>query len=360
MLGRGRRSWGVRLASTALAAFTGSGAVGSSAQATTDRAVVHRAMSFSVVNVDRSSRPCASDGRQYTLHGFLVAPSDALENNDATATLFIHGSVMSAEHLYAMRPGGDASYDFSLAMARAGHIGVYVDLLGWGTSTNDIDGDAVCTGSEADMIHQIVDELKAGQYQFDDGTRAPAFSRVALAGMSLAGQMIEPAQSRFGNADALVVMGYADLITPTAETTIGIAQYSTECLLGRNKYADNSGPPNYCFYPPDAIVAAAFYDADQAVLDEVRRVEEGDPRGVESTGRDDPFYDSITVPVLLAFGDHDEFYPSPDPESQFLLHTGSADRTLFMFPGAGHAFFLERQHARWIGMISGWLTAHGF
>jgi alpha-beta hydrolase superfamily lysophospholipase len=60
----------------------------------------------------------------------------------------------------------------------------------------------------------------------------------------------------------------------------------------------------------------------------------------------------------LALGDHDEVYRTPGPQITFSRFTGSSDRTLMLFPGAGHVFFLERQRATWIRMIAGWLDGH--
>ena len=62
-------------------------------------------------------------------------------------------------------------------MARAGHASVTVDRLGYGASDKPPDGKSVCIGSQADVAHQIVGQLKAGSYTVQGG-KARKFKRV--------------------------------------------------------------------------------------------------------------------------------------------------------------------------------------
>src|SRR5207245_2451849 len=91
-------------------------------------------------------------------------------------TLYLHGA------------GGDLfdftqvpGYDFAAALARAGHASVVVDRLGYGQSPEP-NGFASCLGAQADLAHQIVDELRAGRYRTGDGRRPASFSSVAIGG----------------------------------------------------------------------------------------------------------------------------------------------------------------------------------
>ena len=68
----------------------------------------------------------------------------------------------------------------------------------------------------------------------------------------------------------------------------------------------------------------------------------------------------IKIPVLLTYGEHDGLVGSAGGRFEFKHQlTGTRDKTLMIFPGAGHAFFIERQHAKWADRIAGWLASRG-
>ena len=54
-------------------------------------------------------------------------------------------------------------YDFSRQMASRGEISVVIDGLGYAPSDRP-PGFGVCVGSQADIVHQIVTELRSGRY----------------------------------------------------------------------------------------------------------------------------------------------------------------------------------------------------
>ena len=68
-------------------------------------------------------------------------------------TLYLHGLGLG-EWLWNFQPV--KSYNFVAGMARAGHVSVTIDRLGYGASDKPPDGKSVCIGSQADVAHQIV------------------------------------------------------------------------------------------------------------------------------------------------------------------------------------------------------------
>src|SRR5262249_18844395 len=154
---------------------------------------------------------CAADGRRYTLHGSLVAPASTLSRARKSVTVLVHGAMLPGDKLWRMRPGGDKSFDFGLQMALRGHAMVDFELPGYGSTVqgNAPDGNLACQGSMADVIHQVVDDMRSGNYTFG-GARGPRFARVALAGFSFGSQYTQIEAYSFQNIDAMIEMGWAD------------------------------------------------------------------------------------------------------------------------------------------------------
>ncbi|MGH7819553.1 MAG: alpha/beta hydrolase [Candidatus Binatia bacterium] len=332
-----------------------------------DAEVVDQPVAFEVVNKNHSLVPCQSDGKTYTLHGSLVAPESVLDAEKPAVTLYVHGAILAGDNLWRMRPEGDDSFDFGLAMARLGHASVSIELVGYGGSVtaDRPDGNLVCQGSHADVIHQVVDTLRAGGYDFGGTSSGPAFDRVAVAGLSYGAQFAQPTVYSFRNVDALIVMGYAEPFPGSPEFWASTPEYGAGCLRNDHKYDDGSGPAGYTTPRLELVPAWLFNDPDPRAEAEVIRLAERDPCGqLSSAGvriaTDAAHLGEIDVPVLLTYGDHDEVMGQPGPQIHFLRFAGSSDRTLMLFPGAGHVFFLEKNRAAWIGMIAGWLEGHGF
>jgi pimeloyl-ACP methyl ester carboxylesterase len=328
--------------------------------------VVDQAVSFSVVNENGSSVPCPSDGRAYTLRGSLVGPASVLQARRPAVTLLVHGAMLPGDKLWRMRPGGDESFDFGLAMARLGHAVVSFELPGYGGTVGATgpDGNLVCQGSMADAIHQVVNHLRSGSYTFG-GASGPAFDRVAIAGFSFGTQYTQVAAYSFGNVDAVVLMGWGDPFMPSLEGVRFTAASALGCFTGGEpKFDDGSGPGGYVKRLGDLAIEVQWFDSEPQAESQWIRSLERDPCGISTSfpGRlvaDLNGLSRIRVPVLVADGDHDELIGWIGPRALFDRLTGTTDRTLMLFPGAGHSFFLERKRARWTTQIAGWLDERG-
>lgn len=337
-------------------------------------AIIDRSVAFSVVNKNDSGASCEPgqpDGATYTVRGSIVGPAVALARPNPAA-MYIHGAMVAGDNLWRMRPGGDESFDYGLAMARRGHASVSVEMVGYGSSVlaDRPDGNRVCQGSLADVILQLVQRLRSGDYTFGNAGKGPAFARVGVAGLSAGAQYAQAATysplagSPSSRIDALIVMGHHDTPVATPEGYLLLSDTAQCASGGGPKNDDGSGPPHYWLFSRDLAPRVMFYDPDPRAESEWRRLHERDPCGLISA-RDEQFnadaqhLDEITVPVLLAYGDHDELFGQPGPQLHEQRFTGSADRKLMLFPGAGHVFFLEKQRDRWIEMIAGWLAGHG-
>lgn len=332
------------------------------------QSVVDRPVTFSVVNKNDSLMRCATDGRSYTLRGSLVAPASAMERPARSITLLIHGAMLPGDELWRFRPGGDESYDFTLAMARLGHAVATVSLVGYGdTVGSDFpDGNLVCQGGNADAIQQVVGQLKSGSYTFGGAPAGPAFDRVAIFGSSFGGQYTQVAAYSFSNIDALVSLGWADPILPSPVGVQFTSSTALTCFLGGEpKFDDGSGPSGYVLRPGDLAVGVQWTDAEPKAESFWIRSMERDPCGNQTSiparfVADMTGLPSIEIPVLVVDGTGDELVGWLAPHILFSRLTGTSDKTLMLFPGAGHSFFLERRRAEWTHRISGWLADRGF
>src|SRR5947208_11291228 len=145
--------------------------------------VVTRGVAFSVQNIDRSKLACTTDGASYQITGHLTGPRSALaassRKRKSAATLYLHGLGFGEWFWnFAAVPG----YDYAAAQAKAGHVSVTIDRLGYAASGHP-DGNKSCIGGQADIAHQVIQALRKGTYSVAGG-KAVRFTRIALAGHS--------------------------------------------------------------------------------------------------------------------------------------------------------------------------------
>ena len=67
---------------------------------------------------------------------------------------------------------------------------------------------------------------------------------------------------------------------------------------------------------------------------------------------------SITIPVLVVLGDHDELFPGAQGPNEMMWFAGTSDKTLIRLPNDGHAFMLQKDAPAAFAKIAGWLAAH--
>ena len=326
--------------------------------------IVDLPVSFTVQNVNRTDAACPSDGGTYTVRGHLVAPRAALAGSDArrSVTLYLHGSVIG-ESVWRFREPG---YDWALEEAKAGHASVTIDQLGFGASGLP-DGVDVCFGSWADAAHQVISELRSGQYEISEGT-APKFGRLALAGYCIGGLIAQVEAYTFKDVDAFIEMSSA---FDQGESPVATQDLATNpngpavvCARGgESKFP--GGPDHYSYVLKGSEQQLWLYNAKPAVVDEVIREHEREPCAegpslATALAADQAHMSEITVPVLLAFGNQDPQFPPPDGERQKALYSGSHDVTLVQLDDTGHAMQLGRTAPAARAAVSAWLHARGF
>lgn len=323
--------------------------------------IVDVPITFHVKNENGSIVPCATDGKPYDIHGSLVGPRSVLDAAQPAVTLILHGLSYGE---WAWRFQAVPGYDFAAELAKAGHVIVAIDRLGYNSSAGP-DGNDICIGSQADIAHQIVGQLRSGDYQFGAGTPT-SFKRVVLMGHSIGGLTSELEAYSFGEIDGLIVASYSDSGGSPLELQTFAAD-GGKCLGGGEERAGPGTQPHYSpFGETDADFRAIHVapDMDPAVSAAATKLRTRDPCGdIMSTAQalvgNELLLNGIQVPVLLILGSKDALFPPPAGALQGGRYLGSDNAKYVEIAGAPHAIMLSHQAPQFRAAVAAWLADHG-
>jgi pimeloyl-ACP methyl ester carboxylesterase len=325
-------------------------------------------VTFQVWNTNTSLVPCASDGLPYEVKGHLVAPQSVLAASARAVTLYLHGAE-AGEWMWRFKavPG----YDYALEMAKLGHASVAIDRLGVKTSGHPA-GFMMCIGSEADVYHQILGQLRSGDYDAG-GAPGPRFDKVALAGLSAGAYLTEVTTYSYpGAADAIVIMGWVDPIPTSPRFTLDhgpeVASYALpRCLMGGEPAEDGDprSPSGYSYaLDADRLAENVFYNVDPEAAAAFRTLVNRDACGhffsiPTMVLVNTLLVGTVSTPVLIVAGDHD-LVSEQDVHRHALSFVSSRDVSVKVIEDTGHVGVLERTAPVMRARISSWLAVHGF
>jgi len=316
-------------------------------------------LTFPVTIQNRSLVPCSGAGSgAATIAATLITPSPPT----SSLTVYAHGLGFDRSfwHFDAV-PG----LDYVAVLADRGHASLIIDRLGYGDSTKP-DGNQSCIGVQADIVHQVIEQVRQLH---------PEFTRVALAGHSAGGAVAQVEAYSFHDVDALAVISYADQgASPDALAAFG--QAGIACATGQ-------APHDYASFGPSAAdYSHLMFNTPRPLTGQLPLIDAGptaEPsvivaataaRTLDPCGDDNslPFeivlsqllLTQIQVPVLLVCGDQDAIFPPPACDLQALHFLGNHDFTHLTIAGAGHAVTLGNTAAAFRDGVSAWLANHGF
>ena len=328
----------------------------SSVAASAATKVPERPVTFTVQNVNQTLLPCSTDGGTYTITGHLNGT--AAELRSGKVTLLLHGLGLGE---FFWRIQNIPGYDFAANLAHLGHASVTIDRLGYGTSGKPA-GTGSCIGGQADIAHQIISDLKTGDYQ---GATTPRFHRVGLIGHSAGGQITEVESYSFHDAAAIGILAYADQGLSPFQLSLGAAAAQV-CATGGDLQSLTSGPGGYASLGGNLSNAftAFLHSAATPIAAAVIPQFSLDPCGDLASYSIAPSVDlthlaSITQPALLVQGGKDTLFPPPSVARQAKLLTGSSSVTYAALPDAGHALTFETGHQRLATIVASFLSRHG-
>jgi pimeloyl-ACP methyl ester carboxylesterase len=312
-------------------------------------------VTFRVVNTNTSTVPCLSDGLHYDVVGRLTGPRSVLEHGPmAAATLYLHGAGVD-ESLWNYRrvPG----YDYATEMARHGLISVTITRLGY-RGSGAPNGNKICLGSEADVTHQIIGQLRTGRYELHpsagDGRTATGMpiQRIAVAGHSAGGFVAMAEAYSYKDVDGLLVVSSGDVVSPRVAAVV--SEQQARCASSTDGYALIEGT--------DAEAAQDFFhDADPRVVTDAVAHRPPDSCGEllnfpVNAGVDAAMLRTIRIPVLVVAGEQDPFFPNP--ELQGKLFSASPDVVVSRLPDTGHAITLGYSAPTFCALMAEWLNDH--
>jgi pimeloyl-ACP methyl ester carboxylesterase len=311
-------------------------------------------VSFQVKNTNTTTAaPCTPDGATYTVRGHLTGPKRVLTPKRAKragVTLYLHGLGV-AEWLWYFPL---QRYNHARAMARAGHVSVTIDRLGYGASDKPASGKSVCIGSQADIAHQIVQQLRSGSY----GAPALAFRRVGIAGHSAAGQIAITETYTYSDVRALVVIAFSFSNLPRGNNEFGFQRIA--CDKGGDPFP---GFTDYGFFgrSPADLRAIMFHSAPKTVQDTAAGLRRPDPCGdnyslIPAIQRQPPNVGKVRVPALVVCGRNDVLYAPFGCEAQ--AERFRKGRTLIL-RNTGHGLPLERSARTFRQRLGRFLDRYG-
>ncbi|MEU0491972.1 alpha/beta fold hydrolase [Nocardiopsis sp. NPDC006139] len=325
--------------------------------AVTPPGVVDLAVEFTVDNVNRTRGQCSADGEEYTVRGHLTAPEEVLAADAPAVALLVHGT-NTGEWIWRLDVEGR---NYVNELAERGHASVTIDRLGYGSS--DIpEGFASCSGAHADIAHQVVEQLRAGDYRVE-GDAPVSFDTVVMGGHSSGALVAESVAVSFGGVDGLLLTGWAAVGITDDTNRRFLTAYRT-CLEGGEEHGSPGDPRGYVHFDPtleDFTEGGLGPHADPAVVAEIEGLWGRNPCGVMVSEPMAILYDldligEIDVPVHLVFGAHDvlrqgvEGYPG--------LFTSSPEVTETTLTDAGHFVTIDAGAELLYDTAAEWMDRH--
>lgn len=312
--------------------------------------VVTRRVLVAVENTNATPVACTPDNKSYVLHARLVGPRhEVLGANVPRMDVLVH-DLATGSWFWNLRR--HPAYDYATRLAHAGETSLVLDRLGYGASKL-AQGNATCLGAQADMLHQVVQHLRSGQYRFADSTRAtPAAQHVVLHGHSVGAAIAQVEAATFDDVDGLVLMSWTDN-GASSRAVDEASRQSATCLRGQDYVKAGQSRKDYrrlLFVTAPAGVqrtALARRDVDPC----------GDALSLSQmvTASTSSAHD-VEAPVLLLFGGRDALNRDGSAQQQRQAYTSSVSVTSHTVKGAGSALPLEKSAASTRARVLDWLS----
>ncbi|MAS55995.1 MAG: hypothetical protein CMJ44_15500 [Pimelobacter sp.] len=187
---------------------------------------------FDLVNTNSSSVLCLPlpDGKGHRVRGRLVAPRAVLSGRRAVVTVnvLVHDAGTGGWFFNLRR---NPTYDYATQLAKRGQTSLVLDRLGYGRSPLK-DGGDTCLGAQVHMLHQVVQHLYGGRYDYL-GTRSdstpPHASHVVLQGHGTGATIAQLEAARFDDVAGLVLMAPATT-SPSQVALQAVGDQAGTCL----------------------------------------------------------------------------------------------------------------------------------
>ena len=269
----------------------------------------------------------------------------------------------------------DVHRDFSVArrLAAAGYLVIAYDRLGYGKSPYPRPrgaGYTLTISSHRSMLHEIVGQVKAGSYTFgtESGCPAPpgpavglASASVVIIGHSAGGGVVSGYPGRYHDVDALVQAGFNNQGFSPEAALYFTRVFTPQAAAGDDYWAlapTDADCEQAVLYPPGIVRSLfpgfcrppSFGKAPAGELPGAGRMYVENRSAIEQVGPG--------LPILLAWVDHDFFFPDAGETAYWKAHCG-CDVESWTQRDSGHAFVGHRSMPTFTTEVVRWLTSKG-
>ena len=324
------------------------------APGTAERAtsVTSRSVVFDLVNSSASLIRCQGDNQSYAVRGRLVGPrKDVLGRGGPIRVNVLVHDVGTGAWFWNLRK--HPAFDYATQLARKGETSLVLDRLGYDRSPL-ADGNDTCLDAQANMLHQVVQHLYSGRYDFTGGsTTTPHASHVVVHGHGVGGAIAQVEAARYDDTDGLVLMSWAG--ANLSELALQQAQQqSAKCVQGAGYAAYGASAKAYR--------RLLFATARKAVQQTAVRRRNPTPCGDVATLASTLLAATATagqveVPVLLMSGSADARIRHGGAQSAVSSFGSSPKVTTRRFVGAGSALPLEKTAPKTRTAVLRWLRS---
>jgi pimeloyl-ACP methyl ester carboxylesterase len=302
-------------------------------------------------------------GSQSTLYGQRY--TDGRVSSRTPAIVLVHGLASSTEN-WDFTP----SWSVARALAKAGYVVISYDRLGYAKSSyfdHPGDGLTLTTSVQRDLLHQLVGEVKSGDYTTTQGDDCSAPHRpselrnptVVIIGHSAGGWVVAGYPGKYHDVAAMV---QADI---TAGTPLATGP-DTHPMIDPDHpdyfqfFQTSQDCETFDIYPPGAIPSVVKIACTPPFVDSPLGETANIP---EIYAENIPLIKQIGpgIPVLLTSGDHDVIVPPANAKADLAFYQANCgcDVSQLILPDTGHLFMAHRSLPIWIHYVVHWLHSRG-
>lgn len=312
--------------------------------------ILTRGVYFDLVNTSEGLLQCQGDNREHRVRGRLVGPRRDVLGLGGTMRInvLVHDEGTGG-WLWNLR--GHPRYDYATQLARQGETSLVLDRLGYDRSPL-ADGTKSCLDTQAYLLHQVVQHLRSGRYDFTQGrATTPHASRVVVHGHGAGAAIAQLEEARFDDTDGLVLMSWAGNSLSTVAREQADQQRAT-CLRGRGYAAFGATAAQYrrllFASAPAAVQRTAVRRRNPTPCGDVLTLGQVLLSSALTAGQ-------VEAPVLLMSGSRDARVRNPGQVAS--LFGASEKVTTRTVSGAGSALPLERSAPRTRRLVLQWLRS---
>lgn len=314
--------------------------------------VISRDVVFTLTNTNDTDVPCLADGATYSVAGRLVGPREEVLGHAGSTRInvLVHDAGTGG---WFWNLASSPRHDYAGRLAAQGETSLVLDRLGFDASPL-ADGNATCLGAQATMLHQVVQHLRSGIYEYVDrpGAAVPHGAQVVLHGHGVGAAVAQLEAAEFDDVDGLVVMGWSD--TGASQAAISEAARQSGACMDDDYAAYGATRADFR--------SLLFASAPAAVQRRALALRNDTPCGdvtslLGTVGALNLGTGSIEAPVLVLQGGRDARTRDGDARTQAERYRSAESVTARTFDEAGSALPLEAQAPQVRRAVLGWLDA---